>query len=42
MSRHCCCDVATLSVYVALLLRLCSDIVTLSCDVAKLPLSTAI
>ena len=33
MSRHCCCDVATLNVDVSLLLRLCSDVTTLSCDV---------
>ena len=36
MSRHCFCDVATLNVDVALLLRMCSDVVTLSCDVMTL------
>ena len=33
MSRHCCCDVATLSVDVTLQLRLCSDVVTLPLSV---------
>ena len=42
MSRHCCCDVATLSIDVALLLRLCSDVATLSCDVATLPMSETV
>ena len=41
MWRHCCCDVATLSVDVALLLRLCSEVVTLNYDVAALPMSAA-
>ena len=42
MSRHCCCDVATLRVDVALLVRLCSDFMTLTYDVATLLLSTAV
>ena len=42
ISRHCCCDVATLNVDVALLLRLCSNVVTLSCDVATLTCSSTI
>ena len=41
MWRHCCCDVATLSVDVSLLLRLCSEVVTLNYDVAALPMSAA-
>ena len=36
MSRHRSCDVATLQVDVTLLLRLCFDVATLSCDVTKL------
>ena len=42
MSQHCCCDVATLSVDVALLLRLCSNVSTLHFDVATLPFSVAV
>ena len=34
MSQHCFCDVVTLSVDVALLLRLCSDVATLPFFVA--------
>ena len=42
MSRHCCCDVARLNVDVALLLRLCSNVATLSCDVATLTCSSTV
>ena len=42
MSRHCCCDVATLSVDVALLLKLCYDVATLHFDVATLTFSITV
>ena len=42
MSQHCCFDVATFSIDVALLLRLRSNATTLSCDVATLRLSAAV
>ena len=42
MPQHCCCDVVALSIVVTLLLRLCYDVATLSCDVAIFPLSAAV
>ena len=42
MLQHYCCDVMTLNVYVALLLRLCSNVATLSCDVATLTWSSTV
>ena len=42
ISRQHCCDVATLNVNVSLLLRLCYDVETLSCDVATLTWSSTV
>ena len=42
MSRHYCCDVARLNVDVTLLLRLCSNVATLSCDVTTLTCSSTV